>query len=145
MPRTPPPPVSAFFSAVNDDTMDLWHARLGHLEKQNVTRLFNMITGIDLSKPINQKKVCESCCIANTRSEPHQAPIRPGRFENDLIHNDLISGLTNHNGVRYSVTFMDDKNKYSSVYGLKNKSEIFDAFKRHYEHGNLRIHRLRTD
>ena len=37
-------------AVINQDTLQLWHSRLGHLEKQNVFWLITMSKGINLSK-----------------------------------------------------------------------------------------------
>ena len=41
------------FPSINKDTLKTWHARLGHLGRQNIIRFAKrMANGIDLTKPL---------------------------------------------------------------------------------------------
>ena len=40
---------STAFAAISEDTLQLWHSRLGHLGKSNALRLATMSKDIDLS------------------------------------------------------------------------------------------------
>ena len=44
---------------INNETLDLWHARLGHIGHQNVKRLVKLSKGIDLTKAVVNKEPCE--------------------------------------------------------------------------------------
>lgn len=107
-----------------------------------------MSSGMDLTKPIKDNNLCESCAIAQTRSEPHQDPIKPGRYRNDLIHSDVCGPLPEFQGHQYFVTFLCDKTKLSTIYLLGAKSGVFpafQAFQKQTEHGSNVITRLRSD
>jgi hypothetical protein len=41
--------------------LNVWHARLKHLKKQNVRRLVNMFERMNLIKIITNKNLCKSC------------------------------------------------------------------------------------
>lgn len=143
-PSTP----SIAFPSINEDTLNQWHTRLGHLGIQNVQKLANMSSGIDLTRPIQNTTLCESCAIAQTQSEPHNNPIKPGRYPNDLIHSDVCGPLPEFQGHRYFVTFLCDKTKLSTIYLLGAKSGVFQAFQafqKQAEHGQNVITRLRSD
>ncbi len=46
---------------INKKTLNVWHARLKHLKKQNVRRLVNMFERMNLIKIITNKNLCKSC------------------------------------------------------------------------------------
>lgn len=92
-----------------DDTLDVWHARLGHLGEQNIKRLVNISLGIDLTKPLYKKNSCQECSIMQGRSKPHLSHISPGAYPNDLVHRDLVGPLhLPAGGAKYFITFLDD-------------------------------------
>lgn len=135
---------------LNEDSLNVWHARLGHLGEQNIKRLANgMATGIDLRKPIPHRDACGPCAEQQIRSEPHVDHIKPGAYPNELVHSDLVGPLDiTSAGAKYFVTFLDDKTKGSEVHFLKEKSGAFLAFKNfkiRWEHGHNTIKRLHTD
>ena len=75
-------------AAINQDTLQLWHSRLGHLGKQNVLRLTTMSKGIDLSKsPPND--ACIPCAKTGMKVETHKDHIQPGRAPLDPIYSDV--------------------------------------------------------
>ena len=46
----------------NDDTLKLWHRRLGHIGMEDLKRLASKIaTGIDLTHAIKHQNICSSC------------------------------------------------------------------------------------
>lgn len=135
-------------TAINGETVKMWHERLGHLGEQNIRRLATMSEGIDLSKsPPND--ACVPCTVASLQTEPHKSFIEPGKHFLELVHSDLIGPLeTAYSGVRYAVTFLEDFHKGSMIYFLTQKSDVFKAAKQYclqFERGDSRIRRLRTD
>ncbi len=100
---------SVFFStalaAINVDTLQLWHSRLGHLGKSNVLRLATMSKGIDHSKP-PPADACPPCARSGMKVESHKDPIKPGKALLDLIHSD-VHGLfpQSYDGAKYFVSF----------------------------------------
>lgn len=135
-------------TAINGETVKMWHARLGHLGEQNIRRLATMSEGIDLSKP-PPLDACIPCTIATLQSKPHKSTIEPGKHFLDLVHSDIIGPLQiSYTGARYAITFLDDYHKASKVYFLKEKADAFKAVQQycnHYERGDNQIRRLRTD
>ena len=135
---------------INDETVNLWHARLGHLGHQNVKKLSKLSKGMDLTKEIVGKEPCAPCAIKKGKNAPHKSQIRPARRECELIHSDICGPITprGHKGGRYFITFLDDWTKRSEVEIIESKSDAFPAFKRYQtrsEHGDTKIRRFRTD
>lgn len=142
------PQSAVALAAVNSEALKMWHARLGHLGEQNVTKLASMSQGMDLTKP-PPKDACEPCAIAQTTVEPHKAPMEPGKHPLDLIHSDVQGPFKEApNGAKYLVTFHCDFERRSHVALLRAKSGVFQAFqnyKKQNEYGDRRIKRLRSD
>lgn len=137
------------FPSINEETLETWHSRLGHLGRQNIIKLAKgMVNGIDLTKPLPHR-ACEPCSIGNLQAEPHRDRIEPGLEPLDLVHSDVtgpfIEGLY---GATYFVTFLCDATKTSEVVLLTKKSGVLPAFKGyclHHEKGDKRVRRLRSD
>ncbi len=137
------------FPSINEDTLKTWHARLGHLGRKNIIRLAKgMANGIDPIKHLPYSAYMP-CSIGNLQAEPYRDKIEPGLESLDLVHSD-VTGLFIEElyGTTHFVTFLCDSTKISEVILLTKKSGVLPAFKRyclHYEKGDKRVRRLRTD
>ena len=69
----------------------------------------------------------------------------------ELIHSDICGPMpsTYLSGYEYYVTFIDDYSRYTWIYFLKNKSEVFEKFKEFKalieNHSERRIKTLRSN
>lgn len=96
-------------AAINQDTLQLWHSRLGHLGKPNVLQLETMPKGIDLSKP-PPTDACPPCVKIGMKVETHKDPIEPGKAFLDLIHSNVHGHFPqSYDGVKYVVSFLEDR------------------------------------
>lgn len=137
------------FPSINEETLETWHSRLGHLGRQNIIKLVKgMANGIDITKLLPHS-ACKPCSIGNLQAEPHQDRIEPGLEPFDLLHNDVtgpfIEGLYK---ATYFVTFLCDATKRSEDILLTKKSGVLPAFKGyclHYEKRDKRVRQLRSD
>jgi hypothetical protein len=131
---------------------DLWHKRLGHMNRRAMNLLKSeMSTGIDY----NNNDKGESCvaCIEGklTRSSfPKKSEHRAsGKLE--LVHTDLCGPMRveSHNGAKYMLTFTDDFTRFSHGYFLKSKTEVLSIFKQYKalveNESGCHIKRLRSD
>ncbi len=130
-------------AAINQDTLQLWHSRLGHLGKPNVLRLETMSKGIDLSKP-PPTDACPPCVKIGMKAETHKDPIEPGKALLDFIHSNVHGHLPqSYDGDKYFVSFLEDRDKSSDIILLGGKSDALAAvrlFHRRHERGNQRVH-----
>ena len=119
--------------------INLWHQRLGHLNKDDVKRTIGCED--------NLKEVCETCALGKQTSKPvpketqnkSQKPL-------ELVYSDILGPfeIPSLNGSRYAITFVDEYSKYSVVKFMSKKSEALEKFKEYVaESGSPR--RLRTD
>ena len=140
----------AAYSVPSDPIHQLWHARMGHLGQQNLSRLPAMAVGVDFTKDIADEYTCECCVMGRQKAVPHASPTAPGTRPGEFIYSDLVGPLspTGFNGCRYFVTFKDDFTSYSEVYCIRHKSETFAMFlrfKARLESHGYKISRIRLD
>lgn len=103
-----------------------WHKRLGHLNKEYMTK-DSIKTQIG---PISEF-TCDVCFQnKSTRNISRQPPIR-ARRPLERIHSDLAGPMTpvSLGNNKYTVTFTDDYSRYSWVYPCAEKSNCFGIFK----------------
>jgi hypothetical protein len=109
----------------------MWHARLGHLRRQNILELAKVSKGIDLIA-LPPREPYEPCVISNMKRLPHPRRIKPGRWQNDLIYSDLQGPFQpTYDGHQYLATFLDDNTLRSAIFLLRDKSakSVLDAFR----------------
>ena len=77
--------------------------------------------------------ICESCILGKQKNVSF---LKTGRTMKDekleLVHTDLWgpSLVASLEGSRYYITFIDDSNRKIWIYFLKNKSDVFETFKK---------------
>ena len=113
----------------NDNTVELWHKRLGHMSEKSMTCLAkkNVLPGLD---QVHLKKCVD--CLAGKQNRVSFKSSPPSRKENvlDLIHSDLCGPLPKSlGGAKYFVTFIDDHSRKTWVYLLKTKDQVLEVFK----------------
>ena len=114
--------------------IDLWHQRLGHLNRQQLNTLVNqsLASGIKLST--NSKlSFCEGCVEGKMQRKPFKPVVHPqSKKKLELVHSDVCGPLQVESigGSRYFVTFIDDYSRCVSVHFVKHKAEVFEKFKR---------------
>nr|GEX20381.1 hypothetical protein [Tanacetum cinerariifolium] len=113
----------------NLDSTYLWHCRLTHISKKRIEKLQQ--EGLLKSTDDESLDQCVSCLSGKMtrKSFPH----RPERVTDllGIIHTDLCGPLrhVSTQGASYFITFIDDYSRYSYVYLLKHKHEVFETFK----------------
>ncbi len=133
---------------INKDILNVWHAQLKHLKKQNVRRLVKMSKKMNLIKLIADKNFCESCIVIKQKIESHNNFVIFDKHFLNLMWSDLVQFFVFNDKIKYFVTFLCDFIKRSVIYVLRVKSDTFDAFKhfqQHNEHENNQVRRLRID
>jgi hypothetical protein len=123
------PSISAFLSSKNK--WQLWHHRLGHpSDRVLVSALPSLSSCISVQNKHVQHH-CKHCLIGKM----HKLPFEHSKFQStqplELIHSDVWgpAPITSFNGYRYYILFVDDYTRFSWLYLLKNKSDVFSTFK----------------
>ncbi|RVX00309.1 Retrovirus-related Pol polyprotein from transposon TNT 1-94 [Vitis vinifera] len=119
--------------AVVDASTDtsLWHHRLGHMSEKGMKML--LLKGkLPELKSINFD-MCESCISGKQKKMSFLKTGRTPKTEKlELVHTDLWepSLVASFGGSRYYITFIDDSSRKVWIYFLKNKSDVFETFKK---------------
>ena len=112
--------------------LDEWHLKFNHLNKQDLLKLCknHMVNGLDF-KPNDDLSCCESCLIGKARkgSAPSFAVHKATRI-GELIHTDVCGPIRpiSNSGFMYFLTLIDDYSRYTTVYCLKSKADVFSKF-----------------
>ena len=108
-------------------TMNDWHARFGHPHARTVSKLIN---NFNLPCSSSSFKPCSSCLLGKLSRLPLASIEHKSLVPFDIIHSDvwgpapMLSSL----GHRYIVLYIDDFTRYTWVYFLKNKSDVYASF-----------------
>lgn len=149
--------LSASSSYINkmssNENAHLWHARLGHLsmDKLKVMVKKDLVNGLPNLTNFGGGEVCEGCQYGKAHRLPFERSSSRSNAPLELIHSDLMgpTRTPSYSGNSFMLIFIDDFSRYTWVYFLKNKSQVFSIFKEFKElvEGELdsKIKRLRTD
>jgi hypothetical protein len=110
----------------------LWHQRYGHINHPNLLLLqkHNMVEGIPMLK--NENVACEGCALGKMHID--EFPSNPNRKKIDvlyLVHTDVCGPMQTRylGGAFYFLLFFYDCMRYTWVYFLRIKSDVFAYFK----------------
>ena len=110
-----------------DSSINLWHSRLAHVNFRSLK--FMAKKGYITYRNDNHYK-CEICIQAKMTKLPFPKSERNSEIL-QIIHSDIceLNGNLTRGGNRYFATFIDDYSRYTYVYLMKHKDEVFDRFK----------------
>jgi histone deacetylase 1/2 len=114
---------------VTKPSTSLWHHWLGHPASTIVQRVLNHHK-LPFTKEYNKDVVCDACQRGKSHqlAYPQSTNVSTGVL--DLIFLDvwgLAPSLVGRN--KYYVSFIDDHSKFTWVYSLRQKSEVFACFR----------------
>lgn len=132
---------------------NLWHARLGHPNKQKMQLMSSgRFYRDEFMHDFDQLQFCKVCVRAKQTKTPY--PTGGGQRATgilQLLHAYLCGPVSvkSLGGGRYFLTIVDEYSRYAWVYVLKKKSEVFELFKDFQalveRQSGLKLHALRTD
>ena len=112
-----------------------WHRRLGYMPLATIQQMINTCQGLEdlqgIAMPRNYISANVRMGKATNLDQPLPNPNRAQR-PMQIVHFDLF-GPCRHSsfaGHSYCAVFVDDHSRYTWVYTVKNKSEVFDIFKK---------------
>jgi hypothetical protein len=122
---------SLLFTHANESSR-VWHERFDHLNFRYMQQLSKQ--GMVKGFPNIQfsEGVCEGCILGKHLEEKFEkGKARRASSSLDLVHSDLMGPFPHMsiNKVRYVLTFIDDYSRYTWVYFLRQKSEVFEHLK----------------
>ena len=106
----------------SDDTLQLYHERMGHQNKRHIKKVIEEELGIKVD--VNSE-ICEGCMYGKAhrlRFGTRERAKAPG----ELIHADVCGPfeVPSARGYRYFVLFKDDFSRFRYLYLMKEKSEV---------------------
>ena len=109
----------------------LWHRRYGHLGEQNLKQLArdNLVEHFDYNSK-NTIGFCETCVGGKHHRSPFTSSTTKTSTPLELVHSDVCGRMQNKSagGAEYFLTLTDDHTRYSWVYMLKTKDQVFEYF-----------------
>ena len=115
-------------SAYMLSSINVWHARLFHIDKRLISNIswLNLIHKLSL----HDFEKCACCSQTKITKTSHKSVARVTE-PLKLIHSNLrkFDGTLFRNSKRYVITFINDSFDYTFIYLLKNKSDVYDMFK----------------
>jgi hypothetical protein len=137
----------------SNDGASIWHARLGHLsmDKLKAMVLKNLVKGLPMLTIFGSDEVCEGCQYGKAHCLPFDKSFSRCKLPLELIHGDLMGPCTipSYPGSLYMLVLVDDYTRFTWVYFMKEKSEVFFRFKELKATVesvlNKKIKRLRTE
>ena len=124
--------VKKCLKAYYKDAYWLWHLRFGHLNFESLELLSKkrMVRGLPCINHPDQ--LCEGCLLGKKfrNSFPKESYSR-AKKPLELIHTNVCGPITPSSLGKnnYFLLFIDDFSRKTWVYFLKQKSEVFEAFK----------------
>jgi len=129
-----------------------WHKRLGHLNYKSVIALdeMNLVNGIKITN--KETKICEACIEGKFKRDsfPKMSETMTKRVL-ELVHTDICGLMQNTTpaGNRYFLTFIDDFSRFTAIFLMANKDEVFNKFQEYEAHVSnmfgFRMKCLRSD
>jgi histone deacetylase 1/2 len=119
-----------------------WHSRLGHPSFEIVRRVISK-HNLPCCSEINKATVCDACQLAKSHQLPYAVSTSKSSAPLELIFSDVWGPAIDSFGrKKYYVSFIDDYSKFTWIYLLRYKSEVFKYFQ---EFQNRKILALQSD
>ncbi|GJR05852.1 zinc finger, CCHC-type containing protein [Tanacetum coccineum] len=135
-----------------DNQAWLWHARLGHLNFDDINKMTRkgLVEGIPRINHAGQ--ICDACLLGkHSRTPfPNQAKFR-SKNPLDLVYGDLCGPIipATHSGKKFIFLLVDDCTRFMWAYFLTTKDQAFSTFKEFRQQiemeTRMKLRMLRTD
>jgi hypothetical protein len=114
--------------SVARSSINTWHSRLGHASNrvvEQVIRRNNLLS----SQEFVSRSVCDACQQAKSHQLPYSSSMSASKFPLELVYSDVWGPAPESVGrKKYYVSFIDDFSKFTWIYLIKFKSEVFQKF-----------------
>ncbi|CAL5391000.1 unnamed protein product [Camellia sinensis] len=103
-----------------------WHASLGHPSLHKMKLICNKLK---LPQTVSSSSFpCKHCCMAKSHRLPFSLSTTSINKPLALIHSDVWGPFHSASSIKYYVLFVDDFSKFTWLYPLHFKSEVFTKF-----------------
>jgi hypothetical protein len=102
-----------------------WHLHLGHPSRDIVLRAIKN-NSLSCSRVGSSESVCDACLQAKAHQLPYSKSKSQSTTPLQLVFSDVWGPATDSFGnKKYYVSFIDDYSKFTWIYLLRYKSEVF--------------------
>lgn len=107
----------------------LWHYRCGHLSLPIISVSLSTLA-VPIHITHNLPSMCSTCPLAKQTRSPFPTRSSAANQPLQIIHSDLCGPFPlSFSHQKYFVTFIDEFTRFTTVYLLTAKSQVFSAFK----------------
>lgn len=120
----------ALAAVKGNDSMELWHRRLGHVNVKSLERMNKgAVNGMSFVGS-GQRIDCVACCKGKQAREPFKHKGSRAKCLLERVHGDLAGKMecASFGGNRYALVLVDDFSRRTFTYLLRQKSETFGKF-----------------
>ena len=105
-----------------------WHSRLGHPSSSIVQQVLSK-NNVPFVSESNKEQMCDACQLGKSHQLPYPVSTSVSSSPLELIFSDVWGpASTSINRHNYYVSFIDDFSKFTWIYLLRHKSEVFQKF-----------------
>ncbi|EFZ03308.2 Integrase, catalytic core [Metarhizium robertsii ARSEF 23] len=106
-------------------SMDIWHARLGHIRKETLKHIPQAVHGVALGTRNfeRESELCPECQLGQARQQISRVPTWRGTYPFEKIHLDLIDLDEAFNADSWVAHFYCDYSAYHVPFNLPNKTQ----------------------
>ena len=123
-----PSPLIKHAHGATRSSMSQWHSRLGHPSSSVVKQVISSNNLPYLDEP-SDKTVCDACQQGKSHQLPYPKSSSVSKFPLELVFSDVWGAAPESVGrKKYYVSFIDDFSKFTWIYLLRFKSEVFQKF-----------------
>lgn len=123
---------SAHIAMKSELKEDVWHRRYGHLGVGSLQRLAReqLTDGFDFDVS-HELAFCETCPQGKQHRTKFPTSSRRADAPLGLVHSDVCGKMNEKSlgGAEYFLSFVDDKTRYTWVYTLRSKDEVYEKFR----------------
>jgi hypothetical protein len=114
---------------VSKPSFHKWHSRLGHPAVHIVHKVISL-HNLPCHSEVNKDSVCDACQQAKSHQLSYPKSTSVSSQPLELVYSDVWGPAPKSVGrYKYYVSFIDDFSKFTWIYLLKHKSEVFQKFK----------------
>ena len=107
---------------------NVWHSRLGHPSFSIVHQIVSK-NNIPCDSEPNKYSICDACQQGKSHQLPYPISTSVSTVPLQLVFSDVWGPAAESVGRKqYYVSFVDDFSKFTWIYLLKHKSEVFQVF-----------------
>jgi len=123
-----PSPLIKHAHGATRSSMSQWHSRLGHPSSSVVKQVISSNNLPYLDEP-SDKTVCDACQQGKSHQLPYPKSSSVPKFPLELVFSDVWGAAPESVGrKKYYVSFIDNFSKFTWIYLLRFKSEVFQKF-----------------